>query len=55
MVEGLFPAKISMDEFFDAFYFDLTYFRAYLEGKEELGKLIFLSPSSKTGIFSVMY
>ena len=29
--DRLFPAKISMDEFFDAFYFHLTYFMALSE------------------------
>lgn len=28
---------------------------AYLEGKEEMEKLIFLSPSSKTDVFSLTY
>lgn len=36
-VDGLFPAKISTDESFDAFYSDLTCFMAYLAGKEKMG------------------
>lgn len=32
-VDGLFPAKVSIDEFFNAFYFHLVYFMAYLEGR----------------------
>lgn len=36
-VDGLFPAKISMAEFFDAFYFDLSCFMVCLTGIEEMG------------------
>lgn len=35
--DGLFPEKVSIVEFFDAFYFDLFSFMVYLTGTEEMG------------------
>lgn len=35
--DGLFPEKMSIVEFFNAFYFDLFCFMMYVTGTEEMG------------------